>query len=491
MSPSKTGFASAAAVLAALTGLAADVSPSDEYHRQAVAKADAAVAQARPRAEKDPLRPAYHLQAPALWMNDPNGPISFQGRYHVFYQHNPYGTEWGHMHWGHAVSRDLVHWEHWPIALAPSQDRGEEHCFSGCCVDHDGTPTILYTSIGPKTPAGDGAVQWLATSDDGLRTWRKHPANPVMTLKLHGDLKVKDWRDPFVWREGDDWFAVLGGHRDGGKGCALIYKSKNLVDWTFLNVLMEGTERNWECPNFFKLGDKWVLLYSADDKPRLAKYYTGTLTKDYKFRPEHHGVLDHSPTFYAPTTALAPDGRRLLWGWASVKGDGWNGCLTLPRVLTLRPDGRLGIEPAKEVASLWAHRIGMANPKHASLEAQNHAGDCRQIQAKARLGTAARINLSIVAKDQLLLPIADIDLANNRLRCGNFSCDIEPLSSEDGVVVRAYIDRSVLEVFVNDRACITVPVKVPPGTTGDVTLTADVPAGLELEVWELKSAEHR
>ena len=120
-------------------------------------------------------------------MNDPNGPIFFGGKWHMFYQHNPYGTEWGHMHWGHAVSGDLVRWDHWPIAIAPSADRGEEHCFSGCCVDDHGTPTIVYTSIGPKTPADSNAVQWLATSTDGMRTWSKHPANPVMTLALHGD----------------------------------------------------------------------------------------------------------------------------------------------------------------------------------------------------------------------------------------------------------------------------------------------------------------
>src|SRR5205807_398558 len=162
-------------------------------------------------------RPGYHFLAPAGMMNDPNGPIFFGGKWHMFYQHNPYGNDWGPVHWGHAVSSDLVRWDHWPIALAPSIDRAEEGCWSGCCV------------------------------------------------------------------------AVLGGHRDGGNGCALIYKSPDLVHWQFLNVLMEGAEKNWECPNFFKLGDKWVLIYSPHGPVR---YYTGTLTKDYKFVPEYQGTLD-------------------------------------------------------------------------------------------------------------------------------------------------------------------------------------------------------
>lgn len=487
MTPIKVCLASTAVVVTALAGLTADPPPSDDSHRRAVAKADAADAQARPWAEKDPLRPAYHLQAPARWMNDPNGPIFFGGRYHVFYQHNPYGTEWGHMHWGHAVSRDLVHWEHWPVALAPSADRGEEHCFSGCCVDRDGTPTILYTSIGPKTPAGSGAVQWLATSDDGMRTWRKHPANPVMTLKLHGDLKVKDWRDPFAWKEGDDWFAVLGGHREGGKGCALIYKSKDLIDWTFLNVLMEGTERNWECPNFFRLGDKWVLLYSADDKPRLAKYYTGTLTKDYTFRPEHHGVLDHSPTFYAPTTALAPDGRRLLWGWASVKGDGWNGCLTLPRVLTLRPDGRLGIEPAKELERLRGSHAQLVGSISGDFTVGRPGVEAQEIRAKVQPARAKVIGLRYEAtKDQVAVPLATVHLPGKQVHAGGISAPFELLPGETEVLLHAFIDHSILEVYVNGRTCLTVPLAVMSGERRDVTLAADDDVTYDWEMWTLK-----
>lgn len=101
------------------------------------------VEKARPKAEQDPYRPEYHFLPPAQWMNDPNGTIFYKGEFHVFYQHNPYGTSWGHMHWGHAKSKDLVHWEHLPIALAPSKEKGEKHCFSGCCIINGGTPTII------------------------------------------------------------------------------------------------------------------------------------------------------------------------------------------------------------------------------------------------------------------------------------------------------------------------------------------------------------
>ena len=122
------------------------------------------IEKARKIAEKCPYRPTYHFLAPANWMNDPNGPIFYKGEYHLFYQHNPYGDKWGHVHWSHAKSRDLVHWEHLPIALDPSNELGEEHCFSGCCINNNGVPTIIYTSIGPKRLSSQVQYNILAIS---------------------------------------------------------------------------------------------------------------------------------------------------------------------------------------------------------------------------------------------------------------------------------------------------------------------------------------
>src|SRR5205807_1921071 len=120
--------------------------------------------------------------------------IYHHGAYHLFFQHNPYGDQWGHMHWGHFRSRDLVKWERLPIALWPSTSLGEEHCFSGCAVsDSGGRLTLIYTSISSKRPP----EQWAAVADDDKDTvFHKHPGNPLLTLSVHGDLAVEDWRDP-------------------------------------------------------------------------------------------------------------------------------------------------------------------------------------------------------------------------------------------------------------------------------------------------------
>src|SRR5262249_49697197 len=156
-------------------------------------------------------------------------------------------------------SKDLVTWEHQPIALWPSLDRGEEHCFSGCAaVDAKGRPVLIYTSIGPRRPP----EQWLAVGDEDLVAWKKHLANPILTLKAHGETRVDDWRDPFVFREGGKWYMVTGGHRAGGKGAIFLYSSEDLLTWQYLGIPFEGKEGNWECPNLFRLGDRWVLIYS-------------------------------------------------------------------------------------------------------------------------------------------------------------------------------------------------------------------------------------
>ena len=191
------------------------------------------------KVKKDPQRPVYHFLPLAFWMNDPNGPLLYQGEYHLFYQFNPFDDKWGNIHWGHAKSKDLVHWEHLPVALEPSKEKNETHCFSGDCVINEGTPTIIYTSIGPNKLPKDGAEQWMALGDNGMANWTKFGENPIMTLDIHEGLNVEDWRDPFIWKEGEYWYAVLGGHLPKPiRPAVFLYKSDDLYNWQFLNPLI-------------------------------------------------------------------------------------------------------------------------------------------------------------------------------------------------------------------------------------------------------------
>jgi len=159
-------------------------------------------------------RPRYHFQPPTNWMSDPNGPIQWKGQYHLFYQHHPYSPLWGPIHWGHAVSTDLVHWTHLPIALTPTPGGPDaDGCWSGCAVDDDGVPTLIYTGVSRDSAcqAQYRQTQCLATSKDDLRTWQKDPDNPVIASPPAAyDVRVTGFRDPCVWKEDGAWYGVIG-----------------------------------------------------------------------------------------------------------------------------------------------------------------------------------------------------------------------------------------------------------------------------------------
>src|SRR5262245_16219787 len=284
------------------------------------------------RVQQDPNHPVYHITAPANWINDPNGPIFHHGVWHMFYQHNPYGDDWGNMHWGHVRSQDLAHWEHAPIALWPSKEVDEDHIFSGCsAIRSDGRPVIFYTSIGRGKSAGEYAEQWMAIGDKDLMKWEKAPSNPALSESLHRNTKISDWRDPFLFKYRGNDYMVLGGNLNKGKGgeaIVALYRARDssLEKWEYLGILFKHPDpnvNNIECPNFFELDGKWVLIISPH---RRVEYFTGTFD-GRKFTHKTRGLLDHSDNFYAPNCTTDNKGRRILWGWIRgfKGGQGWNG----------------------------------------------------------------------------------------------------------------------------------------------------------------------
>ena len=301
-------------------------------------------------------------------MNDPNGPIFFRGRYHMFHQYNPRGAVWGNMNWAHATSLDMIHWQHEPIALSPTPDGPDRAgVFSGSAVLDNGTPTVIYTGVAP--PASDAAAtlrdgthtwretQCLAVAQDNdLRTWKKLP-EPVIATPPAG-LAVTGFRDPYVWREGNNWMLILGSGVAHKGGTILLYTSPDLRHWTYLHPLVEGvpsehkstnpvdTGEMWECPDFFPLGNKQVLLISTMGKVR---WKVGTYSNQ-RFTPEKEGVVDWG-SYYAAKTTRDADGNLILWGWipetrpdADLTAAGWAGAMSLPRTLSLNSENELQTE---------------------------------------------------------------------------------------------------------------------------------------------------
>jgi sucrose-6-phosphate hydrolase SacC (GH32 family) len=451
-----------------------------------------------PRAEADPARPIYHFHAPARWMNDPNGPIYYRGYFHLFYQLNPFGDTWGHMHWGHARSRDLARWQHLPIALAPSVELGEEHVFSGCAtVTGRGEPMILYTSIAQGKPAELYAEQWGALGDKALLTWRKHPANPILHERLH-DQKVYDWRDPFVFQHRGVHYLVTGGNlnqRQGGQAIVTLYRADNdaLTSWKYLGVLFTHPDpavQNIECPNFFKLGDQWVLVVSPHGP---VEYFVGDFDVPAgKFRPRQSARVDFGDDYYAPNSMLDPRGRRIMWGWIKgfPEGRGWNGCLTLPRMLTLDARGLLIQKPAQELKKLRGEHVRLTDflVGGAVQELSAMRGDALEIYLEVELLHAAALQLEVRRSPDggRFMPIKWDGV---ELTIGAVKAPLLPNSGEKTVKLHIYLDKGVCEVFAGDHLCVTQVLQASPE---DLGLAFKASAGTarvrSFHAWKMRSA---
>ena len=454
---------------------------------------------------RDAHRPRYHFLPPANWMNDPNGPIFFDGRYHVFYQHNPNGAFWGTMHWGHAVSRDLVHWEHWPIALAPGPTGPDKDgCFSGCCVVHHGVPTIIYTGVNPQ-------VQCLATSRDGMRTWHKRPGNPVIPGPPPG-LDVEGFRDPFAWQAGAWWYVAIGSGLKGVGGTVLLYRSRDLVDWEYIQPLCVGdktrTGTMWECPNFYAFGEKHLLAVSPFGK---VQAMVGTYA-DHTFTPEIETLMDLSPMFYAPNSLVTPDGRRIVWGYIQErrseearKAAGWAGVMSLPREVFLHADGALGMVPARELAVLrgthWRATDRVVRPGEACVSG-DLAGDRLEIIACIDCDQADAVGLHVRrAPDGSEQTTIEYSEPDGRLTLDGTRSSLSPDVTREVVGgsfrppgdqtlrLHVFLDDSVVEVFANDRACLTeriYPTR-PDSLMVDVFSHGGTATLRSLDAWRMES----
>jgi beta-fructofuranosidase len=463
----------------------------------AIARAMQSVAAAESRAAADQARPVYHFRPPAQWMNDPNGVIYHNGWYHLFYQHNPYGDEWGHMHWGHARSRDLVRWEHLPIALWPSTEQGEAHCFSGCATINDqGQPMLLYTSVHAGQPRPP-FEQWAALGDADWLTWEKHPANPILSLANHdGPPFEGDWRDPFIFHAEGRTFLVLGAVYDDIAEVPLYEALDGTrTRWRYCGPLYQqprSISGLLECPNFVQLGDQWILLTSPY---RPVEYHVGSFdVASLTFTPQQRGVLDPGAgevaNYYATNLLFDDQDRCILLGWVRgfPKGRGWNGCLALPRILTLGADGHPRQRPVPELQRLRGRSIvvpeGAIAPGNQPIEGVH--GAALEIEAKLELGQAEAVGVRLgevdgnggttVRFDGRTLTVAGTEVT-------------WPERDARSLRLHLFLDHSVLELFADDGRVAVTRVIEGRGEHAGVTLFAQGgSAGVRsCTVWELAS----
>lgn len=331
-------------------------------------------------------RPDFHLAVRTGWMNDPNGFSYYNGKYHMFYQYHPYEAKWGPMHWGHAVSDDLLHWEYLPAALAPDEAYDRDGCFSGSAITlPDGKHLLMYTGVVKEHQKDDVyrdvQTQCLAVGD-GV-DYVKYPQNPVLDEKdLPEGCSRFDFRDPRMWQKEDGTYACVVGNRPAdGSGQILLFTSPDGFKWSFKKIFAENKNRfgkMWECPDFFELDGKWILLTSPQDMlPKDYEYHNGNgtlcLIGDYDeetetFTEEKDQSIDYGIDFYAPQTVLTPDGRRVMIGWMQnwdtcnirSQEERWIGQMSLPRELSVK-NGRLYQQPLRELEMMRNNKVEYNN----------------------------------------------------------------------------------------------------------------------------------
>lgn len=438
----------------------------------------------------EPFRPKFHFSPAANWMNDPNGMVYWDGEYHLFYQYYPDSTVWGPMHWGHAVSEDLVHWEHLPIALFPDANGW---IFSGSAViDHHNTSGLgtkenpamvaiftFHDPIGEKEGRDDFQTQGIAYSTDRGRTWTMYEGNPV--LKNPG---IKDFRDPKVFwsEETQKWIMSLA-----VKDKISFYSSPNLLDWTFESDFSPEWAAYggvWECPDLFPLHtkdgqEKWVLFVSINpggpQGGSATQYFIGDFDgKSFTTSSTEVKWLDWGADNYAGVTwsnVPEEDGRKLFIGWMSnwqyaqvVPTETWRSAMTVPRQLELEEvEGELLIisKPIGELEKL----------RNESIKIKNSQVKLKEELIELELDVDSenfRIEFLNDKDERLILEQRDGFIVLDRGLSGLTDFEASFANTQtaplNGIItekIHLYLDRSSIEVFINDGQMVMTSLIFP------------------------------
>ncbi len=490
----------------------------------------------------EPFRPQYHFTPEKNWMNDPNGMVFYEGEYHLFYQYNPAGDKWGHMSWGHAVSPDMVHWTHLPLALAEADN---VMIFSGSAVvdwknssgfGKDGRPPLVAVYTGFRT-TDRVQFQCIAYSNDKGRTWTKYSGNPVI------DINSMDFRDPKVqWHDATRrWIMTVS---LSAEHKVRFYGSDNLKAWTLLSEFgpAGATGGVWECPDLFELplpgtNDKrWVLVVNMNPGSVAGgsggQYFIGRFDgtqfvadRDSLIPPrpgrsasESAHWFDYGPDYYAAVSwsdVPASDGRRLWLGWMSnweyggdVPTSPWRSAMSIPREVGLSRTAegiRLVQKPAREMESLrdrhFAFKSGDVSEANAWLKERHVQGDQLELMVEFAPRSSGTEGVKVLKSDTEATVIG-VDRQRgrafvDRTQSGNVTFHQKfsgvydaPLAVHDGrVKLHLFVDASSVEVFVNDGERVFTSLVYPSAASRGVEFFGSMTSAriTSLNVWTLKS----
>lgn len=464
-------------------------------------------------------RPLFHLTPKIGWMNDPNGLSYYGKKYHLFYQYYPYDTKWGPMYWGHAVSEDLVKWEYLPAALAPDMPYDAQGCFSGSAIETtDGKHLLMYTGVMREGPISENE-RWLQRQcmaiGDGLN-YEKYECNPVLDEKdLPEGCDRYEFRDPKMWRdEAGIYHCVVVSCDEEKDGMVLHYSSQDAKNWKFEKKLMENHHRIgkiWECPDYFVLEDKHVLIVSPLDvnphgyenqNRNSAICFVGDSQDN--IRKERYQCLDYGIDFYAPQTVLSPDGRRIMIGWLQnwdtcdvYRGKTrWFGQMSVPRELSLR-NGKLLQSPIREIEQLRKNELCYQNVlvngnleldgilgRQIDLELEIMPGDSQDSYRRfticfAKKGEVYSSICYFPFESKIVMERPTLDLDKRFYR----ECRLQTQMS--AIKMRILLDRYSAEVFINQGEYVFSMVTFADETYEQIAFETDGKVKMNIKKYEL------
>jgi fructan beta-fructosidase len=452
----------------------------------------------------EPYRPQFHFSPRQNWTNDPNGLVYFEGEYHLFFQFNPFGDKWGHMSWGHAVSRDLLHWEQFPVALAEGEgvmiftgstviDRNNS---SGFCKGGEPCMVAIYTGHTPKTEARPALqTQNLAYSNDRGRTWTKYERNPVL------DLHMSDFRDPKVfWHEpARQWTMAVALPNDHK---IRFYQSSDLKQWTKLSDFgpVGAVSGQWECPELFEApleggqgASRWVLkvglnpgaLQGGSGEQYFVGSFDGKIFKNDN-PAERTFWTDYGKDCYCALTYNGlPKGQQpVMMGWmnnwqyaAELPTSPWRGQMTIPRKLSLRRTAE-GLRLVQEPVAPAGDKVSWGSPQRpisvgSTKKVETHSF---RLRSEIRLGTEQIIGWRLLADNDHYTAVA-FDRAKGTLFVDRTHSGLSIFSeyfpvrvdaplrlNKDVLKLDMVVDRNSIEVFADDGLVTSTNLVFPPGT---------------------------
>ena len=401
-----------------------------------------------------------HFKAPNCWINDPNGFIWYKGWYHLFYQCFPYSAHWGRMHWGHAVSTDLVNWDEKGIALFPSKTDDRSGCFSGSAIEYKDKMYIYYTGVNYTEEDPENinccindtftAAQLMITSEDGMKfnniTDKKTVIPPIEDKKI-GDKNHT--RDPKVWRGKDAWYMVLGSTVDKN-GRLLFYKSSDLKTWQYLNYCeKDGFGWMWECPDFFEIDGKGVTIFSpmgffndgnGYDSVAVCMLSSFDENTGKMELSENYQLFDYGIDLYAPQSTTDEDGNRVVIAWARMpeaviteKGE-WCGMMCIPRIVDVK-NNHVYIRPHTNVKNSFVTKLSA--PKKSGY----------MLKTILKNGESINVGGYVIKRENDKITTDRSEVFNIK---GNYRLIAETPVINDGYELEIYVDEYLVEVFINN-----------------------------------------